>query len=58
MKKSNQIFLVAMLILVMGINASKITAQQNVCAFNSSLPHAEFDARIDFAKIAVKWYPE
>jgi hypothetical protein len=33
-------------------------AQENACAFYTTKPRAEFDARIDFAKVDVKWYPE
>ena len=33
-------------------------AQQNECAFNSTITRAEFAAKIQFAEVDIKWYPE
>ncbi len=33
-------------------------AQQNECAFNSTITRAEFHAKIQSAEVDIKWYPE
>ena len=52
-------FLKAALLLGIIVSYQGISlAQQNECAFNSTLTRAEFDARIQFAKPHIHWYPE